>query len=104
MSGKEYLSDILFFVHQRNGMAGCNACSFSSQAAAAQGYRQETMLNGCLNFFRTEIAFGSDQDQGRFSRIIDLFYQWLFALITMSNKFASVEWLRNKRLKVGHSG
>ena len=61
MSGKDNLPDILFFVHQRNGMAGCNTGSFRSQATAAQGNGMKLMLNGCLNFFRTEIAFGTDE-------------------------------------------
>ena len=61
MSGKDNLPDILFFVHQRNGMAGCNTGSFRSQAAVAQGDGLIMVLNGFLNFLRTKIAFRTDK-------------------------------------------
>ena len=99
MSGKEYLSDILFFVHQRNGMAGCNTGSFRSQATAAQGNGLKLMLNGCLNFFRTEIAFGAYKNHCIRRFLINLLEQLLILFVTVCNKFLRNCSLLNKITK-----
>ena len=93
---KKSLSDILFFVYKRNGVAGYHAGSFGSQTAVAQGDGLIMVLNGFLNFLRTKIAFRTDKYHSIRRFLINLLEQLLVLLVTMSDKFFGSSRLLNK--------
>ena len=99
MSGKEYLSDILFFVYKRNGVAGCDAGSFGSQTAVAQGDGLIMVLNGFLIFLRTKIAFGAYKNHCIRRFLINPLEQLFILFVTVCNKFLRNCSLLNKITK-----
>ena len=68
------------------GMTGYKSGSLRSESAFSKDIGSKPLCGANATSW-TENRLRVDQDQGRFSRIIDPVYQWLFAVITMSNKF-----------------